>query len=119
MKAVKVWARAILLDTVFFGLLAYGTSGGVAWAPSVFLFWMWTLTVLSIVFGLFGNRSWFPAYQPAGIRTYHVLTQLALISVLAGLGMTVLAACQFLAMVGLMSARNREPKAELAAGEGR
>lgn len=115
MKAVLHWARAILLDAVFFGLLVFGASGRFPWALSVFLFWSWALTVASILIGLLGNRTWFPSYEPAGIRKYHFLTQLAFISALAGLGMTVLAACQFLALVALKSAREREPKKGAAA----
>lgn len=85
------------------------------WALSIFLFWMWTITVLSLLIGLFGNKTWFPVYRPAGIRTYRILTEIAFISALAGLGLQVLAACRFLAMVGLLSARTREPKEGAAA----
>lgn len=119
MKAIRHWAKAIVMDAVCFGLLAAGASGEAAWAMNVFLFWAWLLAVASVLAGLFGNRTWFPSYQPAGIRAYHTVTTLALISVLAGLGMTALAAFQFLAMAGMLAARSREPKEELATGEGR
>lgn len=115
MKAVLHWVKAILIDAVFFALLAFGESGGISWALNVFVFWVWTLTVMGILIGAFGDKSWFPAYEAPGIRTYHYLTQLALISALAGLGMTVLAICQFVAMVGMLSARAREPKEEATA----
>ena len=110
MQVLRYWIRAIAIDMATLWLLAYHLETGSAGAARVFQLWVWATTIVMLLFGLCGDRSFIEKPRPWGFKLYHGLTEILLISAMAWAGMSFLAAFRVVTTLLFEVAREREPK---------
>lgn len=111
MQALRYWLKAILVDAVVFGTLLYHMETGSEGAARAFQVFGWFFTLLMLFFGFFGDKSMLSGVErPRGIKTYHLVTEVLLVGLMAWAGFSALAAFRLLAVPMAEAAREREPK---------
>lgn len=103
------WFRAVLVDSILAGFMVAAFSLGLPGAEMSLQFWLWVLTVFSLLVAVSGDKTLF-SDRPFGFGYYHAGTEFFFLSVLVWHGYVALPVVRIIALVGFESARKREPK---------
>jgi hypothetical protein len=113
MKTFIYWAFGIITDLILLGLFYAWKGVGIQNAGDVVIFWMWSLTVITLLVAFLGDKTMFEDKpRPPGFVWYHGASEVVFISILVWFGFVWLPAVRLVASILLEGARKRESKAK-------
>ena len=111
MKTFKYWAVAVVSDLLLAALFYAWLAEGIEQAGNVAVFWMWVLSIISLLAGFTADKTTFEKEpRPDGFSWYHAATEICFISAFVWCGFVWLPAVRVVSLIAMEGARNREPK---------
>lgn len=117
MKLLKVFLKSILIDGSIAALFVLWKGYGIEGAGNILLTFLWILFVITFLTMFVADKTHFKnqeIYSHPAYKAYDITTDVIFFCVLAYYGLIVLAVLKVVTKIGIMAAKDREPKKKLS-----